>query len=158
MRKKFDATNALVQTLMQKIAEMTQEDQRSAARTEELERQLNMLQSSMAHMNQVHQGSKAEYEVALMRVEEMSQCQRVEDQELAESLSNQLGQLRGEAASSYLHLEQRVQGEGVNMAKEYERLTNEPNEKATDNLHLRARYSSANQLLSCTRPGFTRHG
>ena len=77
---------ANVRALMQKISEMTQEDQGSTMRIEELERQRSMLRSAMAHMNQVHQASKTEHEVALMRIEEVSQSQH---HELAESLSSQ---------------------------------------------------------------------
>ena len=97
---------------MRKISEMTQEDQGSATRIEELERQHNMLRSAMAHMNGVHQGPKAEYEVVLMRIEEMNQHQH------------------------------------VRMTREYEKLTTELKEKARENLHLRASYSSAESTLS----------
>ena len=83
-----------------------------------------------------------------MRIEEVSQSQHVRYHELAESLSKHLGQLRGEPASSYLHLKQRAQGEGLNMAREYEKFTNELNEKAGENLHLRASYSSAESTVS----------
>ena len=123
---------AMVQLLMQKISEMIQEDQGSTMRVEELDRQHNMLQAAMAHMNQVRQGSKRECEVAMMRVEEASQDRHVRDHELAESLSTQLGRLRREAIGSYLHLEARAQGVGLNMAREYEKLRNELNDKTRD--------------------------
>ena len=76
-------------------------------RIEELERQRSVMQAAMAHMNQVHHGSKKEYEVALMRMQAVSQDRHLRDHELAESLFSQLGQLRGEATSSFLHLEER---------------------------------------------------
>ena len=102
---------AIVQVLMQKISEMTQGDQGSAMRTEELERQCNMMQAAMAHMNQVHQGPRMEYEVGMMRME-----QHVRDHELAESLSAQLGRLRatlgGKSVRSGLE-----HGEGVRKAR-----------------------------------------
>ncbi|CAE7346624.1 ascc3, partial [Symbiodinium microadriaticum] len=69
---------------------------------------------------------RTEYEVALMRIEAASQSQ-------------------------YLHLEQRAQGEGLNIAREYGKPTNELNEKARANLHLRASYSSAKSTQVANR-------
>ena len=111
----------LVQTLRQKLEEMNQEDQGPTRRIEELERQRNMLQMAMTHVNQVHQSSKSEYERVLMRLEEASQAQHVRDREIAEALTAQLGQLRGEAASSYLQLEQKARGDGLNIREARER-------------------------------------
>ena len=101
-----------------------------------------MLHMAVGHVNQVHQGSKSEYEHALMRLGEVSQAQHVRDQKVAEALSAQLGQLRDEAASSYAQLEQKAQGEGLNMAREYEKLVNELNKKTRENLRLRMDHSS----------------
>ena len=94
----------IVQALMQKINEMTQEDQGATIRIEDLERRRDLMKDAMARMNQVHHGSRLEFEVTVMKMDESSQARHARDHELAESLSYQLGQLRSEAATSYVHL------------------------------------------------------
>ena len=56
-------------------------------RIEELERQRDVVQAAMPHMNQVHVGTKADFEQAMGRLEEWSQMQHARDQEIAVSLS-----------------------------------------------------------------------
>ena len=66
----------IVQTLVTKIIEMKQEDEGSGLRLQELERQRDTACLTMRHVNQVHQGMKNDYEVAMMRMTESSQVQR----------------------------------------------------------------------------------
>ena len=75
----------LVQTLVQRLEEMIQEDQGSTRRIEELEGQRSMLQMAMTYVNQAHQSSKSAYKHALMRLEEMSQARHVRDRSRGEA-------------------------------------------------------------------------
>ena len=78
------------QTMMAKINEMKQEDEGSEIRIQELERQRDTACPGMQHMNQVHQGMKSDYEVAMMETDECSRAQRRHDHGLAEEVSQQL--------------------------------------------------------------------
>ena len=141
----------IVQTLVAKINEMKQEDEGSEIRVQELERQLVTACLAMRHMNQVNQGMKNDYEAATMRMSEISQAQRQRDHGLAEELAQQLRRLRSEAATSFVQLEEKAQGDDMVMAREYERLTAELHEQARENLHLRSGMATTEQVLTSMR-------
>ena len=141
----------IVQTLVAKINEMKQEDDGSEIRVQELERQLVTACLAMRHMNQVNQGMKNDYEAATMRMSEISQAQRQRDHGLAEELAQQLRRLRSEAATSFVQLEEKAQGDDMVMAREYERLTAELHEQARENLHLRSGMATTEQVLTSMR-------
>ena len=126
---------------------MSQEDPGATLRIEELERQRDFLKDAMRHINQVHMKSRGEYELAVFKLQEAGQQQRMRDREANESLLMQLNHLRSEAATGYVQLEEQAQGEGLNMAREYEKLTNELNEMARENMQLKAAKSSSEAFI-----------
>eukprot|EP00439_Symbiodinium_sp_Y106_P031824 s3068_g3.t2 len=84
----------IVQTLVDKINEMSQEDEGSGLRIQELERQRDTACLAMQHMNQVKQKMMKDYEEAMTRMDEQSHAQRHHDQSIAEELAQQLQRLR----------------------------------------------------------------
>ena len=90
---------------------------------------------------------KNDYEAAMVRMDEQSHAQPQHDQVIAEELAQQLHRLRSEAATSFVQLEARAQGDGMVMAKEYERHTAELHKQARENLHLRADMSNTEHAL-----------
>ncbi|CAE7727081.1 unnamed protein product [Symbiodinium sp. CCMP2456] len=129
---------SIANALMQRIEEMSQADHGATLRIEELERQRDFLKEAMRHINQVHMSSRGEYELAVFKLQEASQQQHVRDREANEPPLMQLNHLRREAATGYVQYEERAQGEGLNMAREYENLANELNEMARENMQLKA--------------------
>ena len=121
------------------------EDQGSTLRIEELERQSNLLRSAMEHVHRVHQNSTEDYAHGIARIEEASHAQHLRDEELATSLHQEVGQIRSEAARVLSSYKQQVQGEGQQLALEYQKLVDELNHKARENLHFRM---EASQHLS----------
>ena len=87
---------AIVMNLIAKLDELMQEDQGSTMRIEELERQCDFLHAAVGHVNQVHHSSTEEYVHVVRRIEEASHAQHLRDEEVAESLYHELGQLRSE--------------------------------------------------------------
>ena len=69
-----------------------------------------------------------------MRSEEASHAQHLRDEELAASLHQELGQIRSEVVQTFSNSEQQAQGEGQHLALEYQRLVDELNKKARENL------------------------
>ena len=133
---------AIQRAMAKRLEKMIQEDQGSTMRIEEFERQRDTLNAAVGHVNQVHQHAKAEYTLVVQRIEEASQAQHRRDQDVAESLQQQLGHLRSEASQSFVQYERQVQGEGLNMAREYEKLVDELQEKSRENLQLRTESSN----------------
>ena len=113
---------------------MKQEDEGSEIRIHELERQRDTACLAMRHMNQVNQEMRNDFELAMTRINEQSHAQRQHDHLVAEELAQRLHQERNEAALSLVQLEERAQGDGITMAREYERLTSELHERARENL------------------------
>ena len=128
-------------SLVAKLNEMAQEDQGSTMRIEELERQRDMLRSAVEHVNRVHQSSLEDHVRSIERIEEASHVQHLRDEELATSLHQELGQLRNDAARVFSSFEQQAQGEGQQLAMEYQRLVDELNQKAHENLQFRTEAS-----------------
>ena len=71
-----------------KINEMKQEDESSETRIQELERQRNIACLAMRHMNQINQRIKNDYEIAMIRISEISQIQYQRNHGLAEELAH----------------------------------------------------------------------
>ena len=67
---------------------MKQEDENSETRIQELERQRNIACLAMRHMNQIYQRMKNDYEIAMVRISEISQIQRQRNHGLAEELAH----------------------------------------------------------------------
>ena len=137
----------IVQTLVDKINEMSQEDEGSGIRIQELERQRDTACLAMQHMNQVNLKMKHDYVEAMTRMDEQRHAQRHHDQSIAEELAQQLHRLRSAAATSFVQLEERAQGDGVTMAREYQRLAAVLHEQAEENLQLRAGISTSEHAL-----------
>ena len=76
---------------------------------------------------------------------EASHAQHLRDEELATSLHQELGQIRSETVQIFSNYEQQTQGEGQQMAQEYQRLVDELNKEARENLQPRM---EASQNLS----------
>ena len=113
--------------LTAQLDELMQEDQGSTIRIEELERHCDLLQAAVTHVNHVRQNSTEVYVHAVKKVEEASYAQHLRDEEVAESLYQELGQLRSDASPTIARFEQQVQGDGHNMARRYEKLVAELN-------------------------------
>ena len=126
---------------------MKQEDEGSEIRIHELERQRDTACLAMRHMNQVNQGMRNDFELAMTRINEQSHAQRQHDHLVAEELAQRLHQERNEAALSLVQLEERAQGDGITMAREYERITSELHERARENLQLRAGMADSEHIM-----------
>ena len=122
---------------------MRQEDEGSEIRIQELERQRDTACLAMQHMNNVNQGMKNDFE--------QSQAQRHQDYIVTEELLQRLHQERNETAQNLAHIEERSQGEGVVMAKEYEMLTSELHAQARESLRLRANAASSEHAFMTLR-------
>ncbi|CAE7198385.1 hypothetical protein AK812_SmicGene40865 [Symbiodinium microadriaticum] len=131
--------------LLAKMNEVVQEDQGSMLRVEELERQRDMMRAAAEPMNRVHQSSLEDHVRGIERIEEASHAQHLRDDELATSLHQELGQLRNDAAQTFTNMEHHMQGEGQQLAMEYQRLVNELNQKAHETLQFKL---EASQNLS----------
>ena len=127
---------AVIHTLVAQIQE--HEDEGSEIRIRDLERQRETASQAMRHMNNVNLEMKKDFEDAMSRVSEQSHAQRQRDHNIAEELAQRLHYERTQAAHNIVLLEERAQGEGVGIAKEYEKLTSELHAKASENLRLRA--------------------
>ena len=137
----------VIQTLVAEMREMKQEDEGSEIRIHELERQRDTACLAMRHMNQVNQGMRNDFELAMTRINEQSHAQRQHDHLVAEELAQRLHQERNEAALSLVQLEERAQGDGITMAREYERITSELHEWARENLQLRAGMADSEHIM-----------
>ena len=137
----------VIQTLVSEMKEMRQEDEGSEIRIQELERQHDTACLAMQHMNSVNQGMKNDFELAVARINEQSQAQRHQDYIATEELLLRLHQERNETAQNLAHIEERSQGDGVVMAKEYEMLTSELHAQARESLRLRANAASSEHAL-----------
>ena len=89
----------VIQTLVAEMREMKQEDEGSEIRIHELERQRDTACLAMRHMNQVNQGMRNDFELAMTRINEQSHAQRQHDHLVAEELAQRLHQERNEAGS-----------------------------------------------------------
>ena len=94
---------------------------------------------------------KNDFELAITRINEQSQAQRHQDYIVAEELLQRLHQERNETAENLAHIEERSQGDGVVMAKEYEMLTPELHAQAREGLRLRANAASSEHALMTVR-------
>ena len=141
---KFDG---VIQTLVAEMREMQQEDEGSEIRIQQLERQCDTACLAMQHMNQVNQEMRNDIESAMTRVNEQSHAQRQHDHIVTEELAQRLHQERQEAALNLVQLVERAQGDGVTMAREYERLTSELHERAREILQLRAGMADSEHIL-----------
>ena len=83
----------------------------------------------------------------MTRINEQSHAQRQHDHFVTEELAQRLHQERNEAAPSLVQLEERAQGDGITMAREYERLTSELHERARENLQLRAGMADSEHVM-----------
>ena len=128
----------VIQSLVAEMRELQQEDEGSEMRIQELERQRDTACQVMQHMNNVNREMEDNFQLAIARITEESQAQRQHDHMIAEELAQRLHQERNEAAQGLVQLEERAQGDGMLMAREYEKLTTELHERAKENLHLRA--------------------
>ena len=137
----------VIQTLVSEMKEMQQEDEGSEIRIQELERQRDTACLAMQHMNNVNQGMKNDFELAVARINEQSQAQRHQDYIVTEELLQRLHQEHNETAQNLAHIEERSQGDGVVMAKEYEMLTSELHTQARESLRLRANAASSEHAL-----------
>ena len=144
----------IIQALVEKINFLRQEDEGSTIRIQELERQRDVAQQAMEHMNQVNQSLQSDYTHALRNMDEQMQITRRQDEQVAEHLQQELYVLRSEAATTVVELEERVNSDEFKMAKEYEKLTHELHEQARTNMGLRSKVSetefsvaSANEYL-----------
>ena len=137
----------VIQTLVAEMREMQQEDEGSQIRIQQLERQRDTAFLAMQHMNQVNQEMRNDFESAMTRINEQSHAQRQHDHIVTEELAQRLHQERNEAALNLVQLEERAQGDGVTMAREYERLTSELHERARENLQLRAGMADSEHIL-----------
>eukprot|EP00439_Symbiodinium_sp_Y106_P011195 s6933_g1.t1 len=141
----------VIQTLVSEMKEMQQEDEGSEIRIQELERQRDRACLAMQHMNNVNQEMKNDFELAVARINEHSQAQRHQDYIVAEELLQRLHQERNETAQNLAHIEERSQGDGVVMAKDYEMLTSELHAQARESLRLRANAASSEHALMTLR-------
>ena len=141
----------VIQTLVSEMKEMQQEDEGSEIRIQELERQRDTACLAMQHMNNVNQEMKNDFELAVARINEHSQAQRHQDYIVTEELLQRLHQERNETAQNLAHIEERSQGDGVVMAKEYEMLTSELHAQARESLRLRANAASSEHALMTLR-------
>ena len=137
----------VIQTLVSEMKEMRQKNEGSEIRIQELERQHDTACLAMQHMNSVNQGMKNDFELAVARINEQSQAQRHQDYIATEELLLRLYQERNETAQNLAHIEERSQGDGVVMAKEYEMLTSELHAQARESLRLRANAASSEHAL-----------
>ena len=137
----------VIQTLVAEMREMQQEDEGSQIRIQQLERQRDTAFLAMQHMNQVNQEMRNDFESAMTRINEQSHAQLQHDHIVTEELAQRLHQERNEAALNLVQLEERAQGDGVTMAREYERLTSELHERARENLQLRAGMADSEHIL-----------
>ena len=70
-------------------------------------------------------------------IEEPSHAQHLRDEELATSLHQELVQLRSDAAQTFTNMKHQAQGEGQQLAMEYQRLVDELNQKAHETLQFK---------------------
>ena len=140
-----------VQALVSEMREMQQEDEGSGIRIQELERQRDTACLAMQHLNNVNQEMKSDFESAMTRISEQSQAQRHNDYIVAEELVQRLHQERNETAVNLVNLEEKSQGDGAIMAKEYGMLTCELNMQARESLRLRANAASSEHALMTMR-------
>ena len=141
----------VIQTLVSEMREMQQEDEGSGIRIQELERQRDTACLTMQHLNNVNQEMKSDFESAMTRISEQSQAQRHNDYIVAEELVQRLHQERNETAVNLVNLEEKSQGDGAIMAKEYEMLTSELHMQARESLRLRANAASSEHALMTMR-------
>ena len=135
----------MVMGLVARMEEMVQEDQGSTIRIEQLERQRDLLSNAVGHVNQVHQKVLDDHQRSIGKIEEASHAQHQRDEELATALHHELMQLRSDAAHAFTNVEQQAQGEGQQLAMEYQKLVGELNQKAHDSLQFKM---EASQKLS----------
>ena len=133
------------------MREMQQEDEGSGIRIQELERQRDTACLTMQHLNNVNQEMKSDFESAMTRISEQSQAQRHNDYIVAEELVQRLHQERNETAVNLVNLEEKSQGDGAIMAKEYEMLTSELHMQARESLPFRANAASSEHALMTMR-------
>ena len=127
----------MVMGLVARMEEMVQEDQGSTIRIEQLERQRDLLSNAVGHVNQVHQKVLDDHQRSIGKIEEASHAQHQRDEELATALHQELMQLRSDAARAFTNVEQQAQGEGQQVAMEYQKLVGELNQKAHDSLQFK---------------------
>ncbi|CAE7454150.1 unnamed protein product [Symbiodinium microadriaticum] len=138
----------IAMSLLAQMNEMVQEDQGSTLRIEELERQRDLLRNAVEHVNRVHQNSLGDHFRGIERIEEASQAQHLRDEELATSLHQELGQLRSDAAQTFANIEQQAQGEGQQLAMQYQRLVDELNQKAHETLQFKSEASQNSYAMA----------
>ena len=141
----------VIQTLASEMREMQQEDEGSGIRIQQLERQRDTACQAMQHLNHVNQEMRGDFELAVTRISEQSQAQRHHDHIVAEELIQRLHQERNETVVNLINLEERTQGDGAIMAREYEVLTSELHGQARENLQLRANVANSEHTLMTTR-------
>ena len=141
----------VIQTLVSEMREMQQEDEGSGIRIQQLERQRDTACQAMQHLNHVNQEMRSDFELAMTRISEQSQAQRHHDHIVAEELFQRLHQERNEPVANLVNLEERTQGDGAIMAREYEALTSELHGQARENLQLRTNMANSEHVLMTTR-------
>ena len=134
----------IAMSLIARMNEMVQEDQGSTMRIEELERQRDLLNNLVGHVNQVHQKSLDDHYCGIEKLRKPVML-NINVTKLATSLHQELVQLRSDAAQAFTNMEQQSQGEGQQLAVEYRRLVDELNQKAHDTLQFKM---EASQNLS----------
>eukprot|EP00439_Symbiodinium_sp_Y106_P074339 s2151_g14.t1 len=150
-RSEIQKYEGVIQSLVAEMRELQQEDEGSEMRIQELERQRDTACQVMRHMNNVNLEMKNNFQLAMTRITEESQAQRQHDHMIAGELAQQLHQERNEAAQGLVQLEERAQGDGMLMAREYEKLTTELHERAIENLHLRAGMAESEHVVISMR-------
>ena len=141
----------VIQALVSEMREMQQEDEGSEIRIQQWERQRDTACLAMQHLNHVNQEMKSDFESAMTRINEQSQAQRHHDYIVAKEMVQRLHQERNETTVNLVNLEEKTQGDGAIMAREYEMLSSELHVQARESLRLRATAASCEHALMTIR-------
>ena len=87
----------------------------------------------------------------MTRINEQSQARRHHDYIVAEEMVQRLHQERNETAVNLVNLEEKTQGDGAIVAREYEMLSSELHVQARESLRLRATAASSEHALMTMR-------
>ena len=144
-RRKMEEVIAMLRL---KIEEMQQEDYGASLRIEQLERERDQNAQLAAHIHQRHEATLAEREQVVGATIATLEQHAADNHHQATVTQEQLMHQQREMARYMVNVEEAAHGEGNTIAREYQRLTEELNIRAHENLRRRADLQQAEIIVA----------
>ena len=144
-RRKMEEVIAMLRL---KIEEMQQEDYGASLRIEQLERERDRNAQLAAHIHQRHEATLAEREQVIGATIATLEQHAADNHHQATMTQEQLMHQQREMAQYMVNVEEATHGEGNTIAREYQRLTEELNIRAHENLRRRADLQQAEVIVA----------